>query len=283
MKRETYSNYHLINKFNLIQTHSRIDNIFLTLEGHGYEEQIFTESLKNDPRTRIWFRQHSPISLAQVGVFNMLGVLEKPIFILTTGSAYSELFNKYSVNVVCFVIGTSKTRYPSKISADNRKILVAPEGTEKSTLDFLQFLDQLDFRFDEYEFVFRVHPDIVSKRRISNQIKKNLKKHNFNLSSNSLDLDLLQTSITLYRSSAVAVESLAFNNLPVYLNFDDNLNLNVFSIFNNVFPYLKNIFDQSSFLDILKIANKTVIDQEIYDKIFQSLDHSAVSEYFLMH
>jgi hypothetical protein len=251
MKRETYSTYHLMLKCNLIQCNSSIDNIFLTLEGHGYEEEIIKQTSKKYPRTDIWLRQHSPISVAQIGVFNILKSVNKPVNVLTTGPAYSTLMKKYSINVRTFVIGTSKSRTVYKSIKTDNAVLVAPEGTEKSTLDFLNFIHNLNENFNKFNFIFRIHPNLISNRRIKKQIRRNLSKVNFRLSFESLDKDLIQTSVTLYRGSAVAIESLSFNNLPIYLNFDDNLNLNVFSILETDFPILNDISDHSSFLRLL--------------------------------
>ena len=279
MKRETYSNYHLLLKCNLIQCNSTIDNIFLTLEGHGYEEEIIKQTSKKHPRTVIWLRQHSPISLAQIGVFNILKSIKKPVYVLTTGPAYSTLLNKYSINVRSFVIGTSKSKAKYKSPKTGFGVLVAPEGTEKSTLDFLNFIHNLNENFNKVNFIFRIHPNLIANRKIKKQIRKNLSKDNFRLSFESLDRDLIQTCVTLYRGSAVAIESLSFNNLPIYLNFDDNLNLNVFSIIETDFPILSDISDHSSFLRLLDNVNSASINPNIYTQLFESLDTISISAF----
>jgi hypothetical protein len=279
MKRETYSNYHLLLKCNLIQSNSSIDNIFLTLEGHGYEEEIIKQTSKKHPSTVIWLRQHSPISLAQVGVFNILKSIKKPVYILTTGSAYSNLLNKYSRNVRSFVIGTSKSRAINKLTEKGSAALVAPEGTVKSTLDFLKFIYNLNENFNKFNFIFRIHPNLIANHKIKKQIRRNSSKDNFRLSFESLERELNRTCITLYRGSAVAIESLPFNNLPIYLNFDDNLNLNVFSILETDFPILNDISDYSSFLRFLENVDTASINSNIYTQLFESLNTISISEF----
>lgn len=279
MKRETYSNYHLLLKYNLIQCYSSIENIFLTLEGHAYEEEIIKQTSIKYPRTIIWLRQHSPISLAQIGVFNILKSIKKPVYVLTTGPAYSTLLNKYSINIISFVIGTSKSRSIYKSPEKGYAVLVAPEGTEKSTLDFLNFIHNLNEDFNKTNFIFRIHPNLIANRKIKKQIRRNLSKHNFRLSFESLDKDLIQTCATLYRGSAVAIESLSFNNLPIYMNFDDNLNLNVFSILETDFPILSDISDHSSFLRLLNNVNSASINSNIYTQLFEALDTISISAF----
>ena len=117
------------------------------------------------------------------------------------------------------------------------------------------------------------------KHTARKQIRRNLTKENFRLSFESLDRDLMQTCVTLYRGSAVAIESLSFNNLPIYLNFDDNLNLNVFSILETDFPILSDISDQSSFLRFLDNFNSASINSNIYTQLFESLNTILISEF----
>jgi hypothetical protein len=281
MKRETYSTYHLLSICKLIQNISYIENIFITLEGHAYEEEIIKQTSTINPKTTIWLRQHSPISLAQTGVFNTLKSLERKVYILTTGSAYSELLKNSSSNIESFVFGTSKSRNLNTSWSKSNAVLVTPEGTEKSTLDFLNFIYGLDSRFSKYQFIFRVHPNLNKNRKIRIRIRKNESKLNFQLSVDSLDKDLIQTRFTLYRSSAVAIESLAFNNLPIYLNFDGNLNLNVFSILDSTFPTLKNVSDQFDFYNILENGNLDSKSAEIYTNFFEPVNTKILTKIFV--
>jgi hypothetical protein len=281
LKRETYSNSHLMMKCKMIQENSSIENLFLTLEGHSYEAEILKQASTINSNTVVWLRQHSPISLAQTGVFNMLRSMEEQVRILTTGLAYSEFLRNYSADVKSFLIGTSKSRSVSTSLREGNAILVAPEGTEKSTLDFLKFIYALDSRFDSYKFIFRVHPNLIANRRIYKQIRKNESKHNFRISSDTLDKDLIQTRFTIYRGSAVAIESLAFNNLPIYFNFDGNLNLNVFSILDSDYPILRNVFDQSEFLKILERGKLGEFDSRDYNRLFESLNTDLIKELFV--
>jgi hypothetical protein len=281
MKRETYSSYHLLLICKLIQDISYIENIFITLEGHAYEEEIIKMTSTINPKTTIWLRQHSPISLAQTGVYNTLKSLETQVNILTTGSAYSEFLKSNSSNIESFVFGTSKSRNLSAVWNKSNAVLVTPEGTEKSTLDFLNFIYVLDSRFNKYKFIFRVHPNLNKNHKIRKEIRKNESKRNFQLSADSLDKDLIQTRFTLYRGSAVAIESLAFNNLPIYLNFDGNLDLNVFSILNSALPILKNVSDQFDFYNILENGNLDPKSAELYTNLFEPVNTKILTKIFV--
>jgi len=280
-KRETYSNYHLLLKCKLILQHSIIENVFLTLEGHAYEELVINETSSIHPKSVVWLRQHSPISLAQTGVINTIESLKQKVNILTTGTAYAAFLNNYSSYLNVIVIGTSKSRSINIVLREGDAVLVAPEGTEKSTLDFLNFLYTLDSRFDKYDFIFRMHPNLSKNYKIRKQIRKNKLKHNFRLSNQSLDKDLMETCSTLYRGSAVAIESLAYNNLPIYLNFDGNTNLNVFSILKSDFPTLKDTSNLSEFFDLMQNKNYNSNGTEIYNKLFEPLSTTLIAKLFI--
>jgi hypothetical protein len=280
-KRETYSNYHLLLKCKLILQYSIIENVFLTLEGHAYEELVINETSSIHPKSVVWLRQHSPISLAQTGVINTIESLKQKVNILTTGTAYAAFLNNYSSYLNVIVIGTSKSRSINIVLREGDAVLVAPEGTEKSTLDFLNFLYTLDSRFDKYDFIFRMHPNLSKNYKIRKQIRKNKLKHNFRLSNQSLDKDLMETCSTLYRGSAVAIESLAYNNLPIYLNFDGNTNLNVFSILKSDFPTLKDTSNLSEFFDLMQNKNYNSNGTEIYNKLFEPLSTTLIAKLFV--
>lgn len=279
MKRETYSNFHLLKKYRKAINNSPVENVFLTLEGHGYEEEIINQTYISKPNAVIWLRQHSPISLAQIGVFNILKSLKKSTNVLTTGLAYSNLFNQHSKNIKTFTIGTSKSRAIHATPKRNFAILVAPEGTEKSTLEFLDFIFNLNDKFNGFEFIFRIHPNLDTNWKIRKKIQKNLSKLNFRVSAESLDQDLMQSSTTLYRSSAVAIESLAYGNLPIYLNFDGNPKLDVFSVIENNFPKLHDLSDFHLFFKMLSQEKSYSVDPNIYTHLFKPIQTNLVSEY----
>jgi hypothetical protein len=114
--------------------------------------------------------------------------------------------------------------------------------------------------------------------RIRKLVRENKSKRNFHLSTSSLEKDLAETSFTLYRGSAVAIESLAFNNSPIYLNFDGNLNLNVFSIIDSSFPVLKNVSDQSEFFNILAGAKSNTENMKIYKELFEPINKNILEQ-----
>lgn len=278
MKRETYSNYYLLLISESILEISHIDNIFITLEGHAYEEQLIKLTSRISPKTAVWLRQHSPISLAQTGIFNMLKSLDTQVNVLTTGPTYSEFLASYSKKLNALVLGTKKSREINLSRREGNSVLVAPEGTEESTLDFLKFIFNLDKRFNDYHFICRIHPNLIKSFRIKRQIQKNRSKSNFYLSTNSLETDFLETNFTLFRGSAVAIESLAYNNLPIYLNFDGDMNLNIFSILNLTFPVLENVLDQSNFLNILARPKEDIDKVKIYKRLFVPIQKSTLDK-----
>ena len=111
-----------------------------------------------------------------------------------------------------------------------------------------KFASNLKKKFPYLKIIFRTHPEIESffikkLSEIDNHIK---------ISKNKLDIDLNNASILVYRGSSLCINAIYANILPVYLNLNDQINLDpLFQI--NKFK----VSEEEQFMDILKfLLNK---------------------------
>ena len=78
--RATYSNVLLLNRITEIQKHNDTSSIFLTFEGHSFEQLIVDGVVDQNLKTKIWFYQHSPIVPSHFGVKSFLNNCNSNIF-----------------------------------------------------------------------------------------------------------------------------------------------------------------------------------------------------------
>jgi hypothetical protein len=60
--RATYSNYLLLNRLKEAQIRNNLDSIFLTFEGHSFEQLLIDGINEHSQKTNIFLYQHSPVT-----------------------------------------------------------------------------------------------------------------------------------------------------------------------------------------------------------------------------
>lgn len=269
--RESYNNYLLMKRLSEIQNSVQIDKAFLTLEGHSYEEILSSRLKRNNPRISLFLYQHSPITLAHSGVRIFLENFRFDLTILTTGKKYTEYFSKLSNKMEVICIGSNKkfkSTLPKRVKITS--ILIAPEGTKQSVVKMVRIMRQLCEKNAEYYFVLRLHPNLRSGFMIRILLFNLTKLKNAEVSRKSLEFDLRRTQVTFYVGSTVAIQALCFGNLPVFINVDNNKNLNVMSIVNDKFPIIE-IDDNESFsLQTLKDINVKDFNFGVSEDLFST-------------
>jgi hypothetical protein len=134
-------------------------------------------------------------------------------------------------------------------------ILMTPEGTTAQSDKFLQFTWRIAKAYPGVLFIFRFHPNLVLKRT-TKKLKRMLEfLDNVEVSTESLARDISRTRATMYTGSAVAIEALNHKNLPIFVNFDNNFELDVFSIGNFDYPSIDPLNFEEEFILILEKIN----------------------------
>jgi hypothetical protein len=153
------------------------------------------------------------------------------------------------------------------------KILYAPEGTNFAAKDFIDLIKYIMKASPEYSHFLRLHPDTKLSLRLKYKLNRLRKYDNFLISSNDLDSDLANTSYLVYRSSAVGIESLQYELLPIFYADTKFIGLNV--LHSNDSAYLK-AKDASELLSILKSRqNKLTKDQrsDLFNSYFSKINY----------
>ena len=278
--RATYSNYSLLTMVKEVQVKNNLAAIFLTFEGHSFEQLIADGLNEDSQKTSIFFYQHSPIVSLHYGIRYFLIQLESKITVLTTGVFYTEYFQSLSKLPRYKVIGTNK----SKLLASNRKIemvnkiIYAPEGTNFATKDFVDLIKYIIKDSPAYLHFLRLHPDIKLNLRLKFELNRLRKYNNFSISGNDLESDLTSAKYLVYRSSAVGIESLKHDLLPIFYAEAKFSGLNV--LMSNTSAYYK-AQNPSEVLTILKSSQDLLSEDQrvaLFDSFFSRINYDILSD-----
>ena len=275
--RSTYNNYLLGQRIEDYCLKTLTKSVFMTFEGKSYEQYVTSRLRTSIPNLRIILYQHSPIVFDQIGVVNFLRKNHKKIIILTTGRIYKKYFRKISKTPRYYVIGSQKAskKINSKVS-NQLSILFAPEGTNQATQDFTELILKLLNRYPRIKFTLRLHPNL-NKSLMTEYVLFRLKKYsNFTISKNSLEKDLAASKFVFYRSSAVGIEALRSNSVPVFYSGTNQSELDALCFSNDISVTMKSIKD---FSKILTIDNRNEnVQRKYFDALFSKLDYSILNK-----
>lgn len=278
--RATYSNYSVLNRVKEIQTKNNLVAIFSTFEGHSFEQLIVDGLTDDGQRINIFFYQHSPIVPLHYGIRCFLIQLKFKIIVLTTGVFYTEYFKSLSKFPRYIVIGTNK----SKLMANNKKfksankIIYAPEGTNFATKDFVDLIKYIIKDSPAYSHTLRLHPDLKLSIRLKRELVNLRKYSNFFISVNDLESDLNSAKYLVYRSSAVGIESLKYDLLPIFYSEAKFSRLNV--LISNTSAYYK-AQNPNEVLIILKSSPYPLSkDQKLglFNSFFSRINYDILSD-----
>lgn len=278
--RATYTNFLLLNRLKEIQRKNVISALFLTFEGHSYEQLLVDEIIESGAETKIFLYQHSPIVPLHCGIKTFLSQCKSGLTVLTTGAFYSKYFQSISTIPSYKVIGTYKSS-PHVIYENTENpntIFYAPEGTNFATKDFVELIKYIIKYSPEYSHLLRLHPDINLNLRLKLELRSLRKYDNFFISSDALESDFTITKYLVYRSSAVGIESLKHDLLPIFYAEEKFDGLNV--LIPNTVAYRK-AQNPSEVLNILKSHhNKLSKDQRsnLFNSYFSKIDYKKFGE-----
>ncbi len=220
---------------NNIRIHLEIENLFkiisfknliCTFEGYNFEKIIFSQSKHKNNKIKNIGYQHASITKDQKLIFDYQGTEFFPDKILTTGTYYKNLFEKnLAKEVEVKAVGSNKINSIIKKNIQKENCcIVLPEAILSECEILFKFSLKYAKKFDNIKFIWRLHPlmnidDVLNKL----SIRKNI-LNNIIISSNS-DHDFLISKYTLYRGSTSVFNSIRYSSYPIYLNYDEKLNI----------------------------------------------------------
>lgn len=258
-----------------------LKKIILTYEGHSFEKLIISYCNKKNIHAVGYF--FSVIRDFDTSIFYSMGEKFNPKSVWVTGRKIKKYFkkklktNKVHTNIE--VIGYSRQIKKYEKNFDkNKTILFCPEGLYSETLQMFRFASNLKKKFPYLRVIFRTHPEIESFfiKKLSD-IDNNIK-----ISKNKLDKDLNNASILVYRGSSLCINAIHANILPVYLNLNDQINLdplfqiNKFKVsepekFMIILNFLSNKKKFNNYLNSLKQYANLYFENFNYSKIYKML------------
>ena len=226
-KRSTIAN--LVLRSRLSDTMIRVKPRFLvlTIEGHAHEKivlDMFKELFKD---IKVIGYQHAPVVPGQLNLYRTVSTFGANDYFFTSGDVSRELALDHGIRCKVETLGSPKARlyeYQKK-SKSIIQVLVAPEGTQESLSQFIGLINELAPSLPNISFVLRSHPALGN---LAHKVarKKLLPRNGVSLSTASLSEDLRRSHLILFRSSAIAIEGLAFGAIPIHVNLEGNDSLN---------------------------------------------------------
>ena len=230
----------LFTKERLIELISKChpENIILTAEGHAHEATIIKIRDTNFPEVRIIGFQHAPIVPGQFSFYRLLKMFKSTDLLLTTGTITKEQIYKVLPSLQTRVLGSPKSIEitPQYKNLTTMNVLGAVEGTYESLQSFIHIFNKLSRLLPDSQFMLRLHPAL--SKDVAQKLLKGLNSSaNLKISTNTLTNDLNNSHITIFRSSAVGLEGLAFASFPVHFDAEMDGFLNPLSQIN--FPIME--------------------------------------------
>jgi hypothetical protein len=227
LKIETMMNFHLIEKTIEAIDVCRPSYIFITLEGHIYENAIYLNCKKNPSVRRILMLQNSPIGSSQFGLFDFVKHSEGKLTYLVQGDAYKNLISELNDSNKVLVIGRKGEKinlYPKNQVALRSKLILVPDGDKSNILHFLN-LTKYFYNQISTDIEISLHPD--TQIGLINSFKLYVLKRKGYIKSSLTNLktqDLAAYGVIAYTSSNVAMKSLLMEMEMIYIN-DSEYNL----------------------------------------------------------
>jgi hypothetical protein len=279
-KRDTYTNYLLARRVQEFLQISQCSKLFMTLEGHSYE-QLIIDSLKKINHTfEIYYYQHSPITEAHLGLLSFFRQCKHDFTVFTTGEYYKKYLDGFFGNRQTIIIGSNKALRAGSIneskSFEKIDVLFAPEGTIEATIELLSLIEFFQTEIPEYKLVLRCHPNLPHSKIITRRVKKLSTSKNFLISYNSLDRDLRNAKVVIYRSSAVGIEALKYDSMPIFFSKPGYDSLNVLP---KNYHLSKESHTPTQALDLVVEAlqcSSSNVDRD-FNKFFQALNYNALA------
>ena len=225
--RSTIANFVLQMRLKEMMLKLNPEYIVLTLEGHAHEALLMKLTSRFFKQTKIIGYQHAPVVPGQVNLFRIASILRAEDFFLTSGEITQALALSHEFRCKIEKLGSLKGRpyeYQNK-DTSLTQVLVAPEGTRESLIQFVNLINYLVPFLPGVSFTIRLHPalgDIGTKIVRS----KLVRRQKVAVSSGPLAADLKKAHLVIFRSSSLGIEGLSFGAIPIHFNQESTDSLN---------------------------------------------------------
>ena len=218
-----------------------------TYEGYAWERLCFKAAKKYKRKIKCIGYQHTPIIQNNISIFWKIKSNYNPDFIWCSDKNSFKILKKKFKNV--FLIGNFRNENYSTSSKDYVKkskkntCLVIPEGINQECLKLLNFTLQFSKLYKSINFIWRFHP-ITDVKKILKAVNFKYNQKNILISQGkNLHSDIKKSKFVLYRGSSTVIEAVKKGLVPLYLNVDDGINIDLLKQFNNLKNYINKFKD----------------------------------------
>lgn len=260
--------YHQV--FRIIKK-QKVKKIFLTIEGHAWERLLIYKIKKKFKNIKIYGYQFTSLNKYNAILNMRLNKVYYPNKILTVGKLNYNLLNRSTIRkkIPIKIIGTSKYQITNSNKKFSKKCLIIPSADKFELNKFYELTYELANSNKDFEFTFRLHPQINIKHSFKN---KNKLPKNVKISKNDFNKDVKKNYFAIYGGSASIVNCLANGLWPIYYNYSD-INIDVIHSLNLKHRSINNI---SNFKTLVKnkiyFKNNFVKIKKFYNDYYQPLN-----------
>jgi len=228
--------------------------LITTYEGFGWERLFYNIAKETSNTTTCIGYSHAILRVRDEPFFRELGHASNPDVILFSSSAAQTLFKSLSRKnqIKTLQVGTSKAfdkALALNRNQDKNHVLFVPEGTFDISLAFLSLASATARLLPQQRFKIRFHP-LIRPSRVFTRLRENTPP-NLELSKSSLADDAITCQYVVYRSSSCAIEMTAYGALPVFFDYDGNIDVNSFGCSSYPLPDPPTISDSFELADII--------------------------------
>lgn len=230
--------------------------IFLTYEGYPWE-RLLCKKIKNYDNKIIIFGYFFSI-MSKYTNTPLLKLKNKfdPDIILTSSNFISKTFiqKKFKKENIINIGSINPKVLQKNTNSKNLKYikcLILPEAFDDEVKFLINFAIKAQNKELKIKYILRLHPSIKDKIYL-NDIKKYIKKYNISLSRSSMENDIKNCDILFYRGSSSVIEASCKGLIPLYIEKQNELSLDVLYKIKKYKPKIKSIRDFYKFYNNYK-------------------------------
>ena len=218
---------HVNNIFDVVK-YCNPKKVFFTYEGLPWEKLLNYKIKKFDNKIKTYGYFFSIVSEFHNLPFIKLNKYYEPNFILSSGNYSKKKFllsgfhKQKIINIGLYKPKTKKIKFKlNKFSKKN--CLIIPEAFEEEVFNLLNFSLDILKQNKRINFILRLHP--ATDINLYKKIKNSLIGKNIKLSNSTLENDLKNSKIVLYRGSSAIIKAVKSNILPIYIPNKNELSI----------------------------------------------------------
>ena len=221
--------------------------IFLTYEGYPWERLLCKKIKDYDNKIIIFGYFFSIMSKYTNTPLLKLNNKFDPDVILTSSNFISKTFiqKKFKKENIINIGSINPKVLQKNTNSKNLKYikcLILPEAFDDEVKFLINFAIKAQNKELKIKYILRLHPSIKDKTYLNN-IKKYIKKYNISLSRSSMENDIKNCDILFYRGSSSVIEASCKGLIPLYIEKQNELSLDVLYKIEKYKPKIKSIRD----------------------------------------